>query len=148
MITVFNKTIIIAALIVLSFSMIIYFTSFKNNLKMSKINFPPILPKCPDYWNLKTINYNNKNLNYCKSNNINTGSWENDIYYPYNDKCDNYQWSRYNNVTWDGVSNYINDENQLENEVENDCEFIYDDYEINNYSKNMSNRLNKYLNDN
>ena len=146
MLTFFNKTVIIAAIIVLIISMLIYTINFKSNLKISKINFPPVVPKCPDYWNVKTINYNNRDLNYCKSNNINTGSWKNNIYYPYDDKCYNYQWARYNNITWDGISNLIKDEH--DEQYDQDCQFIYDDYLINNYSKSKSDHLNNYLNEN
>lgn len=127
MLNTFSKPLILSAIIVFIFSLIIYTIDLNNIIKLEKNNFPPVIGKCPDYWNLLK---DNNNIEYCKVKKydndkyINRGNWGYLKFIPFNDDCYNYQWSKYNNITWDGLSNN-ND----------DCVNVYYNYEINDYSK-------------
>lgn len=106
----FNKTVIIIASIILITILIILAISLSKTLFNE--SFPPIIPDCPDYWE---VEYNNSDQAKCINNNgINTGNTDlqdcgdfTNFFDRNSDQgnCERYKWSKKCNVNWDGITN-------------------------------------------
>jgi hypothetical protein len=102
-----KKWIIIVAIIVL----IIYLIFIGIAMYLSQYNhqFPPVIPECPDYWNIndKNMCINGKKIGSCLD--------EKDLEIDLNDLnwkgksglCRKYQFAKRCNLQWDGISDNI-----------------------------------------
>ena len=107
----FQKSILIAALIIFIMFMLLVSTML-NNAKESSI-FPPEVPTCPDYWENITDKPNGKGIcrKTLESAPGKKGSCEQDMDFsvaPYNgpdgrkEKC---KWAKNCEIEWDGITN-------------------------------------------
>tara|TARA_B100000497_G_C7479086_1_gene294332 strand:- start:228 stop:596 length:369 start_codon:yes stop_codon:yes gene_type:complete len=106
--------------IVLIISLLVYGVLI-NSAQKNNYKFPPIISKCPEYWDISS----NSNNTICKERGINnnfsntanssvlTINSDNNISYntdimKYNDKdsiCGIYEWSNSNKISWSGITN-------------------------------------------
>ena len=116
MLTKFNRSILLFALIVLLISLIILGMFLSKS--MMEDAYPPVISDCPDYWD---VSYNLNDDIICKNvSSINEGRGDiaggecND--YPkdnfmaagtdkYDILCEKYKWAKKCNIVWDGVTN-------------------------------------------
>lgn len=106
----FNKSVVIIASIILITSLIILAISLSKALFNE--SFPPIIPDCPDYWE---IEYNSENKARCINHSgVNTGNTSLEgcgdftNFFDRNSEqgnCEKYQWAKRCSVNWDGISN-------------------------------------------
>ena len=94
-----NIVILVASIILIIMLIIIGIILYRlqKNLK-----FPPVISKCPDYWELnKKICYNPKHLGTCgNQKNFNT-----DFYKGHDGRCMKSKWAERCELTWQGITN-------------------------------------------
>ena len=123
MLSSFNRYVLIIALIALIISITAY--AYSISFSLSDYKFPPNISACPDYWDVnptdgkisctyRGINpsktNNNTNINNVVGSNIVWNSQNKAITLPTttNNKafyCDAYDWSSINNISWNGITN-------------------------------------------
>jgi hypothetical protein len=110
----FQKTVLFIAIVILIIALVIIGIALYN--ADDKHQWPPIIPQCPDYWNVdgsgnNTTCTNIKDLGTCPSNsgkghlimNFNTPAFSGE-----NSLCAKYTWAQKCNVSWDGITYGVN----------------------------------------
>ena len=99
----FRAIVVLVALIVLIvvLSVIGYVLS-----KTKDVNWPPIVPTCPDYWEVDGSGncINSQSLGTCKKPEDNNVDFTTDNYLGVNGACNKYKWATGCGVSWDGVT--------------------------------------------
>jgi len=106
----FQKIILIIAFVVLFFTLIIISYSLQHSNRNT--GWPPIVPKCPDYWSSDTsgnnvICTNVKDLGTCPPQQGNKHlimNFNNAPFVGANGNCAKYTWANNCGVAWDGVN--------------------------------------------
>jgi hypothetical protein len=111
--SVFNKTVLIIAIIILSAALI----SLGVTLSYSMFDdaSPPVVSDCPDYWD---VSYNSSNDVVCQNTStVNKGRSDCNAYPVslFNQGgtgkddiiCEKYKWAKNCGIVWDGVSNNV-----------------------------------------
>tara|TARA_Y100000816_G_C25586247_1_gene314988 strand:- start:93 stop:500 length:408 start_codon:yes stop_codon:yes gene_type:complete len=134
MFTQFNKTALIVATIILIVTLILISIFILKSI--SENEFPPFTNNCPDYWDISTdtdgnkICVNKSTINTAKNTYIDNNSfkrwcntpqvswWDEDgnLTKVFGSKnCAKYKWSKYCDLTWDGISDNRNVCKKLKN---------------------------------
>ena len=96
----FRQIVVLVAVIVL----IVILTIIGYSLTKAKdVNWPPVVPTCPDYWELDGSGncMNTKNLGTCKNSKM---DFSIDNYLGVNGACNKYKWATGCGVSWDGIT--------------------------------------------
>jgi len=99
----FRQIVVLVALIVL----IVVLSIIGYSLSKTKdVNWPPVVPTCPDYWELDGSGncVNSKGLGTCKKPEDNQVKFTTDNYIGANGPCNKYKWATGCGVSWDGVT--------------------------------------------
>jgi hypothetical protein len=103
----FKRTITVVAIILLVviFVFMIFFMGRQN----ADVIYPPVVNKCPDYWDYDKGNNKCKNTFGMKKNIDDTKDIDDLILGDYSEgtvgKCGKRDWSIQNGLTWDGITN-------------------------------------------
>jgi len=99
----FRQIVVLVAVVVLIFILAIIGYSLT---KMKDVNWPPVTPICPDYWEIDGSGncMNSKSLGTCKSPQDNKVNFSADSYLGVNGACNKYKWATKCGVSWDGVT--------------------------------------------
>jgi uncharacterized membrane protein len=102
------KVILLALVILISYLIVIGIAMYSSN-KNKK--YPPIIPKCPDYWDITNDNIckNTKRMGTCLDSKELTIDLNNSKWKGATGMCSKYQFSNKCNIQWDGIS----DNNEL-----------------------------------
>jgi hypothetical protein len=108
----FQKIVLIAAIIILIIALIFIGISlmYANN----KQSWPPMIPACPDYWQIdgsgnNTTCTNVKDLGTCNSQSGHSVmNFNNAPFNGTNGTCAKYTWANKCGVTWDGITYGVN----------------------------------------
>lgn len=101
----FQKTVTTIAIIILIISLC--FIGIALYRQKYNSDYPPVIPNCPDYWDMSDNNVckNIKNLGNdnegCRGEkDFSTPQWAGQA-----GLCGKYKWAKSCNLTWDGISN-------------------------------------------
>ena len=105
----FQKIVIISALVLLVILLLIVIYTVKT---AKDKQWPPVVPECPDYWDIKLIDgkqtcVNTKDLGTCPAVSDDKHLKMNFNTLPFTgtrDLCSKYKWATHCNVTWDGIT--------------------------------------------
>lgn len=119
MLSSFNRYVLIIALVALIISITAYAYSIRYSLQ--EYVFPPNISTCPDYWDIsknlnntsciyRDINPITNTLDYRGNESITWTETTKSISLPKNINnksfyCDAYDWSSINNISWNGITN-------------------------------------------
>lgn len=106
----FQKTVLFIAIVILIIALI--FIGIALYYSDAKQSWPPLVPNCPDYWNIdgsgnNTTCTNIRDLGTCQAKSgdkhlvmsFNTPAFSGD-----NSACAKYTWATKCNVSWDGIT--------------------------------------------
>ena len=99
----FRQIVVLVALIVL----IVVLSIIGYSLSKTKdVNWPPITPVCPDYWELDGSGncVNSKGLGTCKQPKDNTINFATDEFLGVNGACNKYKGATNCGISWDGIT--------------------------------------------
>lgn len=105
----FQKFILITAIIILIITLVVIGITLSKN--GSSVQWPPLVPQCPDYWILDGSGndancVNVKDLGTCKSvgSKHQTMNFNSSAFTGTDGACNKYNWATKCNVTWDGIT--------------------------------------------
>ena len=105
----FQKIVLITAIIILIITLVVIGITLSKN--SSSVDWPPVVPQCPDYWILDGSSndancVNVKDLGTCKSvgNKHQTMNFNSSAFTGTDAACNKYNWATNCNVTWDGIT--------------------------------------------
>lgn len=109
----FQKTVLIVAIVILTIALI--FIGFALGYAQDD-KWPPMIPGCPDYWEIdgsgnNTTCTNTLNLGTCNT----VMNFQNAPYTGSNGDCAKYTWANKCGVTWDGITYGVNNPCQTTN---------------------------------
>lgn len=99
----FQSTVMTVAIIFLIVSLCFIGLALYN--QKYKSEFPPVIPNCPDYWDMSGNMCNphpkvgNQSAACTVPMDFNSGAWA------AGGKCAKYKWAKECNLTWDGITN-------------------------------------------
>lgn len=99
----FRQIVVLVALIAL----IVVLSIIGYSLSKTKdVNWPPITPVCPDYWELDGSGncVNSKGLGTCKQPKDNTINFATDEFLGVNGACNKYKGATDCGISWDGIT--------------------------------------------
>ena len=99
----FKRNVVGIASILLIAILIFMFVSFTRG--GSDIVFPPVVNKCPDFWDLGTDGVCTNTFGIKKTDGSVEGDGGIDFEEEYPTKCEKKVWATSNGYTWDGISN-------------------------------------------
>ncbi len=104
----FQKIVLITAIIILIITLIVIGITLS---KGSSVQWPPVVPQCPDFWVLdgsgnNATCVNVKDLGTCASgsNKHQTMNFNSSQFTGSQGACNKYNWATRCNVTWDGIT--------------------------------------------
>ena len=102
----FQKIVLITAIVVLIIALA--FIGFAISSATNQV-WPPMIPNCPDYWDVDGSGncLNTLNLGTCNLNNS-PMSFNTSTYTGSNGLCAKYKWANNCGVTWDGITYGVN----------------------------------------
>ena len=102
---VFQTTVVIVAGTVLILSLCVIGVMIYR--QKYNVDYPPVLPNCPDYWEMRGKmcvphpNLGNVSNPACNVKmDFTTGAWAGTM-----GNCNKYKWAQQCNLTWDGITN-------------------------------------------
>ncbi len=98
----FQTIVLISCIIILIVTLVVIGLALRNT--NSDQQWPPMIPECPDYWELDQSRnrcVNTKNLGNCNLRNMNFNV---PLYSGEQGKCEKYKWATRCGISWDGIT--------------------------------------------
>ncbi len=99
----FQKVVLLVAIIILIAALT--FIGFAINNSVHNVQFPPVISKCPDSWDVSgNLCVNSRHLGSCAKGKNNTMNFGLPYFKGKEGKCRKHKWAQRCGVSWPGIS--------------------------------------------